>query len=120
MDALAQDGAGAGGVEDQPLDRLPARLEVGRQQASGLLGQVQQYGGGFEEDDAGLVVGDDGNSTVGIQRQEGRGSMVAVVDLHMVKAVGKAQLFQGDGGLVAVWRGRGVEGDHRACRPACG
>ena len=99
VDALADQRADAGGVEDEPLRGLPAGARFGGQQAAGFLGQVEQDGGGFEQGDAGLVVGEDGDAAVRIQAQEVGLAVFALVDVDVLEGVGQAEFFQGDGGL---------------------
>ncbi|KAG0736687.1 hypothetical protein G6F24_018245 [Rhizopus arrhizus] len=85
MHALAQKRAHAGAMEHQPGNGFPSPLGVAGEQASGLVGQVQQDGGRLEHGDARGGVMQHGNAAMGIQRQESGMAVLPLFDAHMVE-----------------------------------
>ena len=96
-------------MEHQPGDGLPACAWRVGQQASALLGQVQQDGRGFEYGDTGRVIDQHRNATVRMQLQEIGLAVLTFVDAHVVQYVWDAELFQRDGDLETIGRAVGVQ-----------
>src|SRR5262245_55608432 len=100
-------------LEHEPLDRARAALAVLRQQAPGLLGQVDQDRAGLEDREIALVpVDGGGNPPVRVDGEEPGLLLLELGQVDRVHLVGEAELLEGDRGFPAVRRRRGVENDH--------
>ena len=82
-------------LEEHPLDRLPAARRIGRDEAAGLLGEVEQDRARFEQRErlAARPVGIDDrrNLAVGIERQEFRRALLALADVDRMRLVRPAR-----------------------------
>jgi len=95
-----------------------AAVEIGGQELSGLLGEIQQDRPGLEDRDRlgpalRLVVEDGGDAVVRRDLQEFRIELIALADVDRKDPVRKIGLFEEHRYLVAVRRGPVMEVDHR-------
>ena len=104
-------------LPEQPLDRVNARAHILCQEATGLLGKIEQDRPGLENCNrlaaAGrCVIEDGGNSVVGGDDQKLRLELFALADIHRHDLVRQAGLLEKHRDLVAVGRGPIVDIDH--------
>jgi hypothetical protein len=120
---LAQHRADPAHLPHQPFVDAGPLLEVGRQQFSGLFSEVEQDCAGLHEREVGLPVDDRRDAVVGGNLKEFGFELFVLGDVHGVRLVGHAELFERDGDLAAVGRGPSVQvdqGDTSSCGVSLG
>ena len=106
-------------LPERPLDRVVTAVDVGGQEFSGLLGEIQQHRAGFEDRDRfasapRLVIDHRGNAVVRRDRQKLRLELIALADVDREDLVFQPGLFEKHRDLVAVRRGPVMKVDHGA------
>src|SRR5471032_2515459 len=104
-------------LPEQPLQRDVAAAQILRDEAAGLVGQVQQDRARFENRDRRAAVGrrvvdDGGDAVVRRDAQELRLELFALADMDRRDVIVEARLFKEQGDFVAVGRGPVVQVDH--------
>src|SRR5262249_17191199 len=112
-------------LPEEPLQHLGAAAEIARDEAAGLLGEIEKYGARFEERDRRTairrrVIDDRRNAVVGRDFQELRLELVTGTDVDGEDAVGEAGLLEEYRDLVAVGRRPIMEIDHVFPFSGCG
>src|SRR5262249_723627 len=99
----------------QPLQRRRTRAHILREEASGLLREMDEDRAGLEDRERAardVVVDDRRDLLVGIERGEGRSHLLLLPEIDRDHPVLEAGLLEHDGDLPAVGRGPRVEIDH--------
>src|SRR6266446_7994263 len=106
-------------LPERPLNRVVTAVDIGRQEFSGLLREIQQHRAGFEDRDrlaAALrfMIDHRGNAVVRRDRQKLRLELVALADIDRENLVFEPGLFEKHRDLVAVRRGPVMKVNHGA------
>ncbi|GCC48828.1 hypothetical protein chiPu_0032996 [Chiloscyllium punctatum] len=122
MAVLTEHRPEAAHLPHHPLDDVRPRTQLPRQEAAGLVGEIDQDRAGLEHRERTAAVGwlmvdDRGDPVVRADRQEFRPKLLAGADVHRDHRVREPQFLQHDRNLPAVRRRRVVQVDHRRPLP---